>query len=162
MYRARLRAPVEQSYQMGLENEANRLAEAGVGAGSGLARLAALRLQQMRQQGLTQAEHGVVQEDLARKRDYERMMGEYAPLEESARRADVSAGLERTRDIESGMRDLWMGGESARQFDYGLTEGARQADLARRDRQRALRLARPGVLERVGGVLGGIATGLGG
>lgn len=161
MYRQRLRAPVEQAYQDAVAAESQRLAAAGLGS-SGIAADTASQLRQERLRGLTGAEGKIIEENLARKRDYERLMTGAADLEERGRQFDVGQGLERLGDIERGMRDLWLGGEGGRQFDYSLTQGRLEAERARRDRERALRMARPGFLEKFGAAVGGVASGFGG
>ena len=184
--RRRGRGAVESSYSQSTADEGSRMAAAGMDPRSGMAAQRAMQLQRARERGTSGVEAGITEAELARKSEienlargtagleeearlgdvrsqlsrlgqYESMLGQYAGLEEGARWFDVATPLERQAQLENRLMDLSSLSESQRLSDLGYSEGMRQARKSRSAQRDAAEKLMPGLLEKAGAVIGGLA-----
>lgn len=165
--RGELRGPVEQAYQQAVTSAGQAGAAAGIAPGSGVSVARGQQAAQARQQGESNVENQIVQEDLARKAQIEQEAAGQISAEEAARGFDVNAqqAQQALQLRQLGLAESSLGGlanlaEGQREFDVSETEAKRQAYLARLAWQKFGASLSPSVLEQVAGGLGGLVGGL--
>jgi hypothetical protein len=161
-YRATMRAPFEQQVQQTGQAEGQALAASGIDPRSGFAGKQGLELERSREQGLSNVEQQLTQEDIAQRNVNEQFASQAAGQEEGARQFDVNARLKRLAEVEGGVAGLAGQQEQQRQYDVGYTESQRQADLARKMWADYAASLDPSTLEQVAGGIGGFVGGLSG
>ncbi len=165
--RGELRAPVEQAYQQAVTSAGQAGAAAGVAPGSGVSIARGQQAEQARQQGLSNVENQLVQEDLARKQQIEQEAAGQIGAEEAARAEDIGAQQQQQnlQLRQLGLAEGSLGGlanlaEGQREFDVTETEAKRNAWLARQMWQKFGASLSPSTLEQIAGGLGGLVGGL--
>jgi hypothetical protein len=165
--RGELRAPVEQAYNQAVTSAGQGEAAAGIAPGSGASVARGQQAEQARQQGLSNVENQIVQENLQRKQQIEQEAATQASLEEQARGTDITAQqaqqalqLRQLGLAEAGLSGLSNLSEGQREFDVTETEAKRQAWLARQMWQKYAASMQPSTLESVAGGVSGFLGGL--
>lgn len=164
--RSELRAPVESAYQQAVTAAGTAGAAAGIAPGSGVSIGRGQQLAQQRQQGVSNVENQIVQEDLARKQQMEQEAAGQIGAEEGARAEDIGAQqrqfalqLQRLGQAESGMAGMAGLSEQQRQFDTTFAESQRQADLARQAWEKWAKSQQPSGFDIASGAIGGLVGG---
>jgi len=158
--------PLMARQAQAMSDEGERSAAAGIDPRSGVAAGRAAGIQAQTAAGLAAAGRDTELANLKRKEDIEQQAANMSGLEESKRASETQSELGRLGTIEAGLGQQSGLGENARQFDYTLAEGQRQAEQRRQDIAKAAREMQPTTLEKVSsgisGFLGGLTGGGGG
>jgi hypothetical protein len=138
----------------------NALAGAGVSPGSGASLAALGGIENQRTAGRADVERDVTTANLQRKQEIEQLAQQQGTIEEQQRASEVGTEQQRLQDIEGNLGQAATLAEGRREYDLGLTDARRNAQLQRMLFEQALRAAQPSGLEQASGIIGGIASGL--